>query len=274
MTAFATLVLVVALTVTVASWLGRGTRVDLAPTGWDLDDAARRQIPLLSGQAAVAITALVLLVTLVRDRSGIATASFDTVLVMFLVAFVSFISVAIQLVFLPSEGGAEGILLPRLLFDLAGIQHYRTLFLAWMALKPLVDAFGLVGVGSLLVWLLGAAALAGWLIVASACVRTGLIRPHEALLVPAIGILLAHAVTFLLHQIVPANEFQDALVLTLVLFVLNALTFGVQALTPIGQRMRNGSRLVQSGARIYVLADLQASVVTLTLLWGAIRQPF
>jgi hypothetical protein len=35
--------------------------------------------------------------------------------------------------------------------------------------------------------------------------------------VPAIGILLAHSVTFMLHQVVPTNEFQDALALTLVL---------------------------------------------------------
>jgi hypothetical protein len=47
MTALVTLVLVVAITVSVVSWLGRRTRVDLAPTGWDLADAARRQIPLL-----------------------------------------------------------------------------------------------------------------------------------------------------------------------------------------------------------------------------------
>jgi hypothetical protein len=65
-------VLVVAITATAATWLGRRTRPDLSPTGWDLADAARRQIPLLSEQAAVAITAVVLLVTLVRDRSGVA----------------------------------------------------------------------------------------------------------------------------------------------------------------------------------------------------------
>jgi hypothetical protein len=264
----------VAITVAVASWLGRRTRVDLAPVGWDLADAARRQIPLLGGQAAVAITALVLLVTLVRDRSGVATESFETVVAMFLVAFVSFVSVAIVEVFLPNEGGADGVLVPRLLFDLASIQHYRTLFLAWMALKPLVDAFGLVGAGSLLVWVLGVAALGGWLSVASVCYRTGLIRAHEALAVPAIGIVLAHTISFALHRVVPTNAFQDAMALTLVLFVLNATTFAVQALLPILVRGRSGSRLVELGARAYLLADLQASVVTLTLLWGAIRQPF
>jgi hypothetical protein len=273
MTAVATVLIVVVATVSAAMWLGRRWRVDLSPLGWDLADAARRQIPLLSGQAAVAITALVLLVTLVRDRSGVVAESFDTVLVMFLVAFVSFIGVGTQLVYLPNEEGRDGVLQSRTLFDLAAIEHYRTLFLGWMALKPLVDSFGLYRTGSVLVWLLAVAALAGWLIVASACYRSRLISAWEALLLPAAGILLAHTLTFALQEVMPTSGYQNALALTLALFVLNGTTFAVQALVPILHGRFHGARWIEMAARGYLLADLQASVVTLTLLWGALRQP-
>lgn len=92
---------------------------------------------------------------------------------MFLIAFLSFVGAAIQFVCMPLEGGREGTLLPHLLFALAGIRHYRTLLLAWLALQPLGDGFGLTGAASLLGELLGGAAFVGWTIVASVCHRLG-----------------------------------------------------------------------------------------------------
>jgi hypothetical protein len=274
MTAVAIVAVVVIVSMAVAGWLARRQRGEaLAPAPWDIADAARRQITLLSGQAAVAITALVLLVTLVRDRSAVVTESFDTVVVMVLVAFLSFIGVAIQFVFLPLEGGVEGTLLPRFLFAISAIQHYRTLFLSWLALKPLVETFGLAGPASVLSWLLGAAAVGGWLIVASVCYRTGLVSAREAVGLPILGMAVALPLSFAVQIATAANGSAQVLALTLTVFVLGAVTLTMHALAPIAQRTVRGSRVIAAEARLYVVGDLQATVVTLALLWLALLRP-
>ncbi|HSO28680.1 MAG TPA: hypothetical protein VLS28_02145 [Candidatus Sulfomarinibacteraceae bacterium] len=275
MPAFVALIVIVGVTTPLASWLGRHERVDLSPAPWDLADVARRTIPLISGQAAISVTAIVLLVTLVRNQSTVDPQAFDTVLTMFLVAFLSFVGLAIQLIFLPIEGGSEGALLPRLLATVAGLQHYRTLFLAWLALKPLMDTFGLTGPANLLAWLLGAAALCGWLIVSSICVRIGMLRSREAFALPVIGICLA----MLSSVFVPGlgaggSGAENLLALTLVVFVLNATALGIQALVPILHRSGRGLLIIEPVGRAYILVDLQATAVGIALLWRALIQPY
>jgi hypothetical protein len=272
MTALLILVVVVAATVGVAAWIGRHQRVDLSPAPWDFGDAARREITVLTAQGAVAVTALVLLITL-ASKSEIHTKSFDTVVVMFLVAFLWSVGVAVQFVYLPTDGGPEGRLIPRLLFVLGGIQHYRTLFLSWLALKPLVDTFGLVEPATILSWLLGASALNAWLIVASISYRTGVLRAGEALIVPAVGIALALPISLAVHRLAPTPSFEDALVLTLTIFILNAVAFGVHAVAPILNRSAGGLRFIEAAARPYVLADLQLTVVAIALLWLTLLRP-
>lgn len=265
------LVLVVTATVGVAAWVFRRERIALSPLPWDTADAARRQINVVTAQGAVAVTALVLLVTL-ASKTASQTASFNTVVVMFLTAFLWFVGVAVEYSYLPLEAGPEGVLLPRLLFVLAGIQHYRTLFLSWLALKPLVDTFHLVEPGTIFAWLLGVSVLTAWLIAASVCYRTGVLGPREALLVPAAGIVLAVALSLATHNLAPSPRSQDALILTLTIFTLNAVDFGVQAVAPMVYH-RLGQRWIEMSARIYVLADLEASIVTLALLWLALLRP-
>ena len=265
------LILVVALTVGAAAWRSRGASIDLSPLPWDIADGARRQISLLTAQGAVAVTALVLLVTL-SSKTAIQTDSFNTVVVMFLVAFFWFFGVAIEFTYIPREDGPEGTLLPRLLYVIGGIQHYRTLFISWLALKPLVDTFHLGEAATILAWLLGVGALTGWLIVASVCYRTGVLTARQALLMPAIGIVLALALSALARAVAPTPAYQDALILTLTVFALNAVSFAVQALSPMVHR-RRGHSLIERFAVLYVLADLEFSIVTLTLLWLTLLRP-
>lgn len=271
MTAIGLVAAIVALTAGVTAWLGRHERIDPGAIPWDLADVARRQITLLSGQAAVAITAVVLLVTLVRDQGSVETESYDTVLAMFLIAFISFIGLAIGFTLMPLEGGVEGPLLPRPLSTVGGIQHYRTLFLAWLALKPLMDTFGLDAPATLLAWLLGMAAVFGWLIVSSMATRMGVLRPREAFAMPVAGLALVVLVG--LASVVGGDAvfaMQDVMALTLVVFLLNALTLGTQALAPMLHRDRRTAGWTESLARPYILVDLQTTVVTIALLWLAL----
>lgn len=273
MVAIVGLAFIIAITVPVAAWLGRREVMDRGPIPWDLADMSRRQITLLSGQAAVAITATVLLVTLVRDEAALSSPSFDALLLMFLIAFLSFIGVAVQIIFLPLENGVEGSLLPRLLSTIAGLQVYRTLFLAWLALKPLVGTFGLDEAGDLLGWLLGAAALTGWLITSSISYRMGVLRRTEAFGLPAVGVAAAVVYAATLAEGSPNPEAAESvLALTLAIFILNAANIVIQALVPAFRREISAWRWAEQSARIYVMADFQASVVTLTLLWAFLMQ--
>lgn len=266
MTSITALVLIVGSTVLVVAWLARHENFDLGPTPWDLADVARRQIPILAGQAAVAVTGVVLLLTLARGTEAGATPAFDAVIAMLLVAFLSFIGTAVQLTFVPPETGRDGPVLSRSMAMLSGNQHYRTLFLMWLALAPLVETYGLDRPAKLLAWLLGMAALAGWLIVASAIHRAGVLRWWEAFLMPTVGI----ALTIVFSLAIPGGtptRFADIIPLTLAIFLLNALTMTFHSLAPVVFGNGKWERLRDLVCRNYMLADLQATVVILTLLW-------
>lgn len=113
--------MVVAVTVGVAAWLGRRSQLELSPLPW----GRRRRLSTADQSpdrpGAVVITAIVLLVTL-SSRSAIQSSAFTAVVVMFLVAFLWFVGVAVEFTYVPLEGGPEGPLIPRLLFVIGGIQ--------------------------------------------------------------------------------------------------------------------------------------------------------
>jgi hypothetical protein len=226
----------------------------------------------VTGQAAVAVTSLVLLVTLVRGQEGVATEAFNTVVVMILIAFFSFISTAVQFASLPIEGGTEGTTLPRWLYMIASTQHYRTLFLAWLALKPLVDTFGLHEPAAVLTWVLGSAAVTGWLLTASTAYRIGILRHREVFVAPALGIAAALAARLALRQspLGLSITAQDALALTVLLLVLNGLAFTIAWLAPIAGASTAGTRLIERWAPLYTLVDLTASATALALIWLAL----
>ena len=246
--------------------------VSPATVPWDLADAARRQISILAGQAAVAVTVLVLLVTLVQ-RSGSATVAvssgaFDTTVAMVLIAFLSFVGAAVQFINLPIEGGTEGVALPRWLYLLASNQHFRTLFLAWLALKPLVDTFGLHEPALILSWVLGAAAMAAWMILASVAYRIGILRRREAFGSAAAGLAVALGIGLALRLVALAGHQADAvLALTLELFGLNVIAFLCSALAPLAIADRRGAAAFERYSSLWAQLDLQVSVAVLALIW-------
>jgi len=285
MTAIAILLLTLLATVPLVAWLGRRRRVDRGPIPWDLADLARRQITVLAGQAAVAVTAVVLLVTTLQRGTEPPNPAFETVLAMFLVAFLSFTGAAVQFALLPVEERTEGSMLPRFLAEASGIQHYRTLFLAWLALKPLVDAFGLVDAGRLLEWLLGGAAFAGWLIVASLSHRMGFLSAAEAFVMPTVGVVLAVVAGVVASAasasgvdpggtIPSGGGAEAALFLTVVIFGMNAVTFAAHALAPVAWKRGWAAGRADVLARVYLLVDLQATVVVLSLIWVWLLRPY
>jgi hypothetical protein len=262
--------LVVVLVVPASAYHGRQRRIDLAKPAFDLADYARRQITILSGEAAFAVTATVLLVTLARDRSSVASEPFNAVIAMFLVAFVSFVGAAIMNALLPGEQ-EQGPVVARVLFGVTGTQHFRTLFLAWFALRPLVETFQLDAVGALLAPILAMTMLAGWMIVSAMDYRIGLVDLREALVLPTIGLALALLFGIAAFALIPdAHASSTPLVLAFVMFVLNAMTMLVSSALPMMRGRPLGDAIIEPFGRMYAVADFQVSVILLTFTWLAV----
>jgi len=237
-------------------------------TPWDLADLARRQITILSGQAAVAITSLVLLITLAHNSPDVQSGPFGTLVIMVVVAFISFVGDAIQFMILPDER-PENRSVVRGLFQVGALQEYRTLMLLWLALKPLVDAFGLHEPAATLVWLLGGTALVGWLGVASSGYRLAILRKRPAFVVPTIGVVIAAvgAIALRLGPISASAASDAVLWLVIGCWFLNAIAFVYAALAPVVAESEGGRRWIDRYAPVYSLTDLTASVALLAVLW-------
>jgi len=100
---------------------------------WVVHDTAKGHVGIMAGLAGFAFTGVVLIVSLARDRSGVAETSLDTVIVMFLVAYLWWIGNAFLISYMP-HGDLSDDLVPRVHFSLASTIEYRTVFLSWFAL--------------------------------------------------------------------------------------------------------------------------------------------
>ena len=109
---------------------------------WQLYATANMHVGIMGGLAGFAFTGVVLVVTLAHDRPGTAASSLDTVIVMFLVAYLWWVGNAFLISYIPHDE-TSGELVPRVHFSLASTIEYRTVFLSWFALLPLLEANGL-----------------------------------------------------------------------------------------------------------------------------------
>ena len=142
---------------------------------WILYDTAKSHVGIMGGLAGFAFTGVVLVVTLARDRPGVADSSLDTVIVMFLVAYLWWVGNAFLITYIPHEE-TSGDLVPRVHFSLASTIEYRTVFLSWFALLPLLEANGLGRLAYVLYFLLPASLLFGSVLISMAADGLGLLR--------------------------------------------------------------------------------------------------
>lgn len=160
--------------------LGVGRR-GLAQTNrnpWILYDTAKMHAGITAGLAGFALTGVVLVVTLAHDRPAITGSPLDTVIVMFLVAYIWLIGNAFLVSYI-MDNKTSGELVPRVHFGLAATIEYRTVFLSWFALLPLLEANGLGHLSYVLYFLLPASLLCGAVLIAMAADSLGLLRIWE-----------------------------------------------------------------------------------------------
>jgi hypothetical protein len=248
---------------------GRGeVRRDGYP--WVLYDTAKSHVGIMASLAGFAFTGVVLVVTLARDRPGVADSSLDTVIVMFLVAYLWWVGNAFLITYMPHDE-TSGDLVPRVHFSLASTIEYRTVFLSWFALLPLLEANGLGRLAYVLYFLLPASLLFGSAVIAMAADGLGLLRVRETYFSATVGTVLALAYTAIVAFAVPgARTPYSSLYLSLVIFCVNGSGFVLAALTPLSPRYAGVKRFYKRHGRRVVIADMQLTMVSLAFLWLAV----
>ena len=234
---------------------------------WIVDDIAKGHVGIMAGLAGFAFTGVVLVVTLARDRPGIAESSLDTVIVMFLVAYLWWVGNAFLISYMP-HGDLSGDLVPRVHFSLASAIECRTVFLSWFALLPLLEANGLGRISHILYFLLPASLLFGSVLISMAADGLGLLRFPETYLSATVATVLALVYAGIVTFASPAARSQySTLYIAIVIFCINGLGFSLAALTPLVPRYPGIRRFYKKHGRRIVIADMQLTMASLAFLW-------
>ena len=243
-------------------------RLDSHP--WLLTETANLHVGIMGGLAGFAVTGIVLLVSLAHDRSDVAAASFDTVVVMFVVSYFYYIGNAFLISYLPNPK-TSGNLVPRIHFSLASSIEYRTLFVSWFALRPLLETYGLSRPAAVLDVLLPLSLAFGSVILAMAADGLGLMRLKETYLSAAVGTGLALAYAGIVRLAGPhASTADSTLYVTIGIFCVNGIGFTLAALTALSARYRGLERFYERYGRKLIIADMQITMVALAFLWLAV----
>lgn len=234
---------------------------------WNLHETSQLHVHILGGLAGFAFTGVVLIVTFAQERSGAVGPSLDIVIVMFLVAFLWWIGGAFLISYIPHrETSCE--VAPRVHFSLASTMEYRTVFLSWFALLPLLQANGLGRLAPVLDFLLPASMFCGSVLISMAADGLGLLRFRETYLSAAVGVALALAYAGIVTFMAPsARSAYSPLQLGLVIFSLNGLGFSLAALTPLSHNYPAVRRFFERHGRRIVCADMQLTMLSLSFLW-------
>ncbi len=248
---------------------GRGSpRRDDFP--WALDEVSQLHVAIVATLAGFAFAAVVLVVTLARDTTAAAKIALDTAIVMFLVAYLYWVGSAFLISYLP-RARTSGDFVQRVHFSLASTIEYRTVFLSWFALLPLLQANGLGRLTPALYFLLPASLLIGSLLVSMATDGLGLMRVREIYFSAAIGTGLALLYCALVAFAFPiARSPYSSLHLALVIFCVNGAGFALAALTPLAPIYAGVKRFYERYGRQIIVADMHLTMLSLTFLWLAV----
>jgi hypothetical protein len=249
--------------------IGRHGPIRRSEYPWALDAVSQLHVTIVGTLAGFAFTGVVLVVTLAHDRPGRSEISLDTVVVMFLVSYLYWVGSAFLISYLP-RAGTSGDLVQRVHFSLATTIEYRTVFLSWFALLPLLQANGLSRLVPVLYFLLPASLLLGSLIVAMTTDGLGLMTLKETYLSGVVGVGLALAYGAVGLALPGIRSPYSALYLAVVVFCLNGVAFALAAGTPLVSQYDGVKRFYERHGRKIIIADMQLTMVSLAFLWLAV----
>ena len=255
-----------AITLPLTQFLARRGVLVEAELPWSLPEAATRQVVILGSLAGFAFTAIVLLVTFTRDRAEARTDAFDAVASMLLIAYLMFVGAAVSFAFLPQQD-PDGGRPARLHFALGTLMHYRAILLGWFALRPLMQTFDLQDLSQVAGWSVGASLAFGSLLALAIFYRLGVLNSRELWILPITAALTGLALALVYVVSPDLRTDSSRLYLTAGLYGFNLVTYSVYAL---GVMAGGVPRLEAIGARFFrriTVADMQATMLLLTLVW-------
>lgn len=261
--AFLAITLAVTLVVIVI-WRGETERHDDSP--WVLSHLAGQHVFIMAGLAGFAVTGIVLTVGLLQGRST-SSVALSTVVVMMFVAYFFYVGNAFLFsYFLPDRDASRNVP-PRVHFALGSTIEYRTLFVSWLALMPLLDAYGLDLPRQILGWLVPASMIFGSVIMMVVTTSVGLMRIREVVGTVILATVLAHGYGLLVFAVLPGMRWEfSSIAVTVIVFGLNGAGFMLAALTPLSVRYPAVATFFERYGRRIVIADLASTVVSLSLL--------
>lgn len=251
------------------SYVCRDDAVRLRGEPWVLNDTAKMHVSIMGSLAGFAFTGVVLIVTITRGLSGAASA-LDTVIVMFLIAYLWWVGNAFLLTFMPHSERC-GALVPRVHFSLATTLEYRTIFLSWFALLPLLEANGLERIAYFLYVFLPSSLVFGSALVAMAADGLGFLRVIRTYLSGAIILAAALAyAAFVTYGYPAAQTPYSTLCVAIAIFFINGAGFTLATLTPLAKQYPPVKRFYAKFGKRIVIADMQLTLTALVFLWLAV----
>jgi hypothetical protein len=237
---------------------------------WDLREVAGRIVVVAGGLAGFAVTGMVLMVTLARDRVEVQTDAFNATVFMFLTAYLFFVSSAFLFAFLP-RGDADGKQPARIQFAVAANLTFRTVMIVWFALRPLMETFGLSVLADFAGGAITFSLALGGIFVIAVLYGVGVITLRETIMLPAISTAIWVSISVLALTVAPdLQSSKSTLYLTAALYGLNILTFlhfSVGLLAGLEDRVRV---YFVRYSRDISLVDTQWTMVLLAFLWMSI----
>ena len=240
---------------------------------WDIPGTARTYTTIVGTLAGFSVTSSVFIANLSVARQS---ANFEGVMALFLIAFVVFVSSAMEFGTTPNLTTRTSDLYRTVQgysYLLANISFYLGLCLSWVGLPLLLSAIGLEYLAGIFIWLVLFAILGGALRISSSGLN---IFTHMELL-PSLALPPLAFLAALLYRLL-ADQFLESLLpedhtptlFAVICYVMAAIGFSLQSAVVGSLRSGDGSGLLQGIAGRAVIAFTGAVFTAVSLLWLAV----
>ena len=266
------ILLLIAATVTIAIRAGWRQAPPL-PEIWDIPGTARTYTTIVGTLAGFSVTSSIFVANLSVARQS---TNFEGVMALFLVAFLVFVSSAMQFGTTPNLATAQSGFYRAIQgysYLLANASFYLGLCLSWLGLPLLLSAIGLEYLSDIFIWLVLFAILGGAMRISS----SGLNIFTGMALLPAIVLPLACFVIACAYRFAASEIWSELLpdehapvLFAVVCFGVGAFGFSLQSLLVGSLRGVQGNESVSPLARRFVIALSAAVFTSVSLLWLAV----
>ena len=226
-----------------------------------VEDVAARHVSILGALAAFAVTAIVLLVTQSRTLPDAADPRLTTVIVMVVVAYMGYFSSSI--LFANVAHRAESPV-----FDLAAAQYAGasismfSVFLGWLALKPLFETFGLDAVADASGWLLTGAVIGGYGLLGAALFRSGYASARLVVVLGIVAFAATAGYALFVSVLAPGlGSPESALYLSIVAFLAGVPAYAAMTLLPVAASQPRTAEVLATHWHLAVIGYAQAVMV-------------